>query len=149
MREVLSEIELDPATCLEAQANVKAQSFYTIQTDSLSKDWKAKSVFLNPPYGKTGGKSNAGIWAKKLIEEFENGNIEEAILLVNASTSEGWFQPLYDYPICFTNHRIKYISGTGEKKSPTKGNAFVYLGKRKLTFAKTFDKIGKTVEEIK
>ena len=41
---------------------------------------------------------------------------------------EEWVQPLYEYPICFSNHRISFHKQKATKDSPLKGNAFVYFG---------------------
>jgi hypothetical protein len=132
-------IELDPASCDLANKVVQAKRFYTIDDDGLTRPWNAATVFLNPPYGKLKGKSQAGVWLQKLISEYKSGNVREAILLVNASTSESWFQSLYDYPICFTNHRIPFWSQDGKGKAPTKGNVFTYFGKNVDRFASVFE----------
>jgi hypothetical protein len=143
-REVLGGIELDPASCAEAQETVKAARYYTLnydrtgesseqgafQADGLLRPWVARSVFLNPPYGTRDGKSNQALWSAKVIAAYSNaaflddvspgpakeraltpavvGAIRSAILLVNASTSELWFKPLWRFPICFTDHRIRF-----------------------------------------
>lgn len=60
-----------------------------------------------------GGKSNQDIWATRLIEQYQIGNVTEAILLVNANTGDRWFQKLWAYPICFVDHRIHFIPGLG------------------------------------
>jgi hypothetical protein len=95
---------------------------------------------LNPPYGwcypdgrrkEKGGLSAQGHWAKRLIEQYQAGTVTEAILLVNASTGEQWFQALWAFPICFVNRRIRFILGAGAdpRKQPTKSNVFVYFAR--------------------
>ena len=42
-------IDLDPASCELAQKTVKAEKYYTIDDDGLSKEWSGY-VFLNPPF---------------------------------------------------------------------------------------------------
>jgi hypothetical protein len=139
IREVFqSRIELDPASCQIANKVVGAERYYSITEDGLAQPWNAASVFVNPPYGKLKGKSVAGMWLKKLISEYTVGNVKEAIMLIYANTSEKWFQPALGYPICFTNHRVKFY-GPQEGKAPTKGNAFVYFGKSPARFASVFE----------
>jgi len=131
-------IDLDPASCERANEVVLANRYYTIEDDALKRPWHAKTVFLNPPYGTDGGKSSAGVWSQRLISEYECGNVGEAILLVFASTSEKWFQPLFQYPICFSNHRIRFHGLQGGGNQPPKGNAFVYFGTDVARFARVF-----------
>jgi ParB family chromosome partitioning protein len=137
VRQVLGgRIELDPASCARANETVRAERYYSIEDDGLAQRWNAATVFLNPPYGKLKGKSQAGIWAHRLIAEYTAGNVREAILLVNASTSERWFRPLFNFPICFSNRRIPFDGVDGKGCSPTKGSAIVYFGDNLSRFAK-------------
>jgi hypothetical protein len=62
-REVLGEIDLDPASCKLAQKTVKATTFFDKKTDGLVQEWRGR-VFLNPPYGALTGK-----FVKKLIDD--------------------------------------------------------------------------------
>lgn len=146
-REVMGWIDLDPASCWAANAIVDADVILTPEQDGLTYTWCGR-VWLNPPYGLTGRVSNQSLWSKKLINGFRAGTVTQAVLLVNAETSAGWFQELWDYPICFTNHRIRFISGeTGEpQSSPTHGNAFVYFGEQRQKFARVFREFGFVVK---
>jgi hypothetical protein len=140
VREVFyGRIELDPASSLLSNEVVRAERIYTIDDDGLSQPWLTSTMFLNPPYGRLNGKSQAGVWSQRLITEYKAGNVREAVLLVNASTSESWFQPLLDFPICFTNHRIRFCGPDGNSNSPTKGNAFIYFGNNTARFAAIFE----------
>ena len=49
VREVLDNIDLDPASCELAQNIVKAKEYYTEQSDGLNHEWYG-NVYLNPPY---------------------------------------------------------------------------------------------------
>jgi hypothetical protein len=131
-------IELDPASCEEANSVVRAERYYTIEDNGLLRPWNSSTMYLNPPYGRVAGKSQAGVWSQRLISEYTSGNVQKAVLLVNASTSESWFQPLFDYPICFSNHRIRFNGQDREGSSPTKGSAFVYFGDDTARFAAVF-----------
>ena len=75
--------------------------------------------------------------------------IHEAIALLNGhSTDTNWFQPLWDYTLCFTDHRIKFVPHDETKKtSSTHGSVFVYLGKNELRFAEVFRQFGRIVRE--
>jgi hypothetical protein len=140
-REVMGNIDLDPASSFTANKNVKASRFYDEDMDGLRQEWCGK-IWLNPPYG---GLSAA--FTVKLLEEYSGGNIVEAILLVNAnSTDTQWFQPLWEHTLCFTNHRINFISPGGPKSGgSTHGSAFIYLGEKKEHFAEVFSQFGAVV----
>ena len=157
-REVMGGIDLDPASCAAANAIIGAPTFYDRATDGLSRRWYGR-IWLNPPYGKTGGygsngdwnpragESNAKVWTEKLLDEWYSRRVSQAVLLVNAVPGQKWFRPLFDFPICFTDHRIRFIDGrTGAiQEQPTHSNAFVYLGTRPEQFAKLFGVFGTIV----
>jgi transposase-like protein len=142
VRELMGGIDLDPASCEEANRTVQATCYYSEEDDGLAYDWWADEeqeiparVFLNPPYGLgEEGKSNQEIWSHRLMGQYEMGFVKEAVLLVNANTEAKWFQPLYKYLICLTNHRIRFYKTSSESSQPTQGNALVYFGKQKRQF---------------
>lgn len=140
-RRVLGGIDLDPASCEQANATVQAARFFSAEDDGLSRPWSGR-VFLNPPYGVIGGRSSAGIWAQRLIDEYDFGDVTAAILLVNAATGDRWFAPLWRFPICFPRRRVRFISPDGEQAQPTHSNAIVYLGGEHDSFAIEFAAIG-------
>ncbi len=146
-REVMGAIDLDPASCELANRTVKAAQFYTIDDNGLSQIWSGR-VWLNPPYGRDGNDSNQALWSARLIKEFCDGDVSEAVLLVNSVTDCQWFQPLWDFPICFTDHRIRFYNSDGEGNSPTHGNAFVYFGSQADRFAEIFSQFGAIVKRV-
>ena len=138
---VLERIDLDPASSTAANAIIKAKKFYTADDDSLNKPWEGR-IWLNPPYGRL-----AGDFARKLLSEYQEGNTKAAIILINAHcTDTDWFQGLWDYLLCFTDHRIDFDSAGREKlTSSTHGSVFVYLGRRNSAFIKEFAAFGAVV----
>lgn len=151
VRQVLGQIDLDPASCDVANETIKATTFFKQEDDGLNKQWTGQ-VFMNPPYGfgknpKGKQASNQQLWTQKLINEYESGNIKEAICLVNSATDTNWFDKLWKYPICFLDHRIKFVPGFGNTKKfgPTHGNVFVYFGKNIENFRREFRQYGTIV----
>lgn len=147
-RELMGGIDLDPAS--NAYANekvVQAATYYDIQANGLDKEWAGR-VWLNPPYGREEGGSNQEAWSRRLIEQFEAGITKEAVLLVNANTEAKWFQPLYNYLICFTNHRIRFYNTEGTPSQPTQGNAFIYFGNQQERFTELFSQFGVVIRRI-
>lgn len=142
--EVMNGIHLDPASNEEASKIIQSGMYFDKEDNGLSRQWFG-NVWLNPPYGKTSNKSNAGIWANYLIEQYQKGNVKQAILLVNASMDTEWFEPLWNYDICLTHQRIKFWQPSGAKNQPTKGNCFVYFGSNLLKFYEVFNSIGEII----
>lgn len=129
-RAVMGGIDLDPASSAEANKTVGATSYFNADDDGLHRPWWGRA-WLNPPYGKRGGKSSQALWSDRLSVQYEQaqGGITQAVLLVNAATACKWFQPLWQHPVCLTDHRIRFIAPDGvTKNQPTHGNAFVYFG---------------------
>lgn len=141
-RSVMGGIELDPASCKEAnEMVVKADRFFSEQDDGLSKSWKAGSLFLNPPYGKTLPR-----FASKFLNEWEAGVIDQAIVLVNNTTETAAFEL---FSRCSTvraetRGRIQFVSVDGRcnENRNTRGQVFFYCGRRWKRFARIFKEAG-------
>lgn len=149
-RAVMGGIDLDPASCEQANQIIQAGHYFTEDDNGLIRDWTTDGqparVWLNPPYGRINGKSGQELFSKKMIAEYRAGHITAGIMLVNAATDCKWFSPLWSFPICFTDHRIKFISPTnGKAKQPTHGSAFIYFGPDPALFAATFRRFGMIV----
>lgn len=144
-RSVMGSIDLDPASCELANQVVQAERYYDVSVHGLLQSWYGR-VWLNPPYGREkDNQSSQEVWTCKLIAEYEAGHVAQAILLVNASTSTGWFQRLWSYPICFTDHKIRFYNERVAASQPTHGNAFVYFGQQEARFIEVFTKFGVVV----
>jgi len=137
-RSVLGAFDLDPASCELANIRVNAKTYYEV--DGLKERWFGR-VWLNPPYGK-----GLKLWVDKLVDEYESWAVPEAILLTNANTEASWFQPLWKYTKCFTDHRIRFIDQQGvQQSSPTRGNVFTYFGAHQDRFSEAFRQFGAIV----
>lgn len=140
-RAVLGTIDLDPASCEEANQIVKATRYFDVGTDGLRHDWNG-TVWLNPPYGDL-----PGPFITKLMEELGRG-VSAAIVLVNAHcTDTFWFRPLFDGQLCFTDHRINFY-GNEERSGSTHGSVFVYFGDQNQLFFDRFKEFGPVVERV-
>lgn len=142
-REVMGGIDLDPASCEEANKNVGAEKYYSLEDDGLDEvnSWAGR-VFLNPPYGRQGPE-----FIGRLLRELDR-EVKEAILLVNASaTATLWFRPLFQGVLCFINHRIDFDSPDGRGGACTFGSVFVYFGPNEERFAEVFGRFGAVVKK--
>jgi ParB family chromosome partitioning protein len=137
---VMGGIDLDPASCAEANKTVRAELFYGEEDDGLLQPWSGR-VFLNPPYGKLGS-----AFAERLYE-FLGSGVNEAIMLVNSrATDADWFQPCFSGVLCFTDHRIDFDSPDEKPTSSTHGSVFVYFGPNEERFAEVFAQFGNVVK---
>lgn len=137
-REVMGGIDLDPASCAQANETVRAQTFYTKDDDGLSKAWAGR-VWLNPPYSR----DLMPAFVEKLRESFIDGDVQQAILVSHNNTDTGWFHALAGVAsaICFPKKRIRFYRDA-EVAAPTNGQAFFYLGDDPQTFISTFSGVG-------
>lgn len=158
VRNFLGSIELDPTSSQAAQKVVQADRFWNKEDDCLSQDtWDADTVFMNPPYSRAAG--TAGPYCEKMIEQWDDGHIEEGIILLNVGTANRWWQQLWRFPICFVSPRIKYLDeDLNKQSSPRYDNAFVFLPRsgdpssgynyRVAEFADAFDEWGTTMVPV-
>lgn len=127
-RRVMAGIDLDPATSQLAQGNVQAKKFFTKDNDGLTKQWKGK-VWMNPPYAQP----LIGQFIEKLVFHVRQGDVTQAIVLVNNGTETQWAQTLLSEAaaVCFPASRIKFIDANGNPSgAPLQGQMFVYLGSK-------------------
>ena len=139
-REVLGEIDIDPASSTEAQKRVKAKRYHTMRDDGLTKDWSG-NVWMNPPY--TDGLVDR--FVDKLCGHYEASDVKSAIVLVNNCTETKWFQRAAKIAvaICFPAGRIRFIDRHGKPSgAPLQGQALLYLGKKPSAFGKAFGDFG-------
>jgi hypothetical protein len=153
-REVMGSIDLDPASCEQANRTVKATNYYTEKDDGLKQNWHG-NVWCNPPYGHInsvkGGTKNGytPLFTQKLLHEYRVGNVTQAILLVlgNACFMK-WFYPLWEFPLCFHDGRIYFNLPDGSKSDFGFGNTFIYIGPHEDRFIKHFSLFGRIVKAI-
>lgn len=138
-REVLNEIDLDPASSHVANRAVKAKQFFSQETNGLDREWAGK-IWLNPPYAQPA----IAQFAEKMVSEWKSGRVEAAIVLTHNYTDTAWFQGLARAAtaICFTRGRVRFVSPEGDLAAPTQGQAFFYFGPDIDIFADVFGEVG-------
>lgn len=154
--QVMQGIDLDPASCPEANLVIRATRYFTREQDGLKQPWVASSVWLNPPYSSTQGTlgregSRQGLakpFIFKLIDEYKQGNVEQAILLVTSDTDASWFVPLWDYPICFADHKVMFHRPGRSNEGQFFGTSFIYFGKNEQKFVDTFSQFGPVTKRV-
>lgn len=146
-REVMGGIELDPASCHEANRTVRAARIYTAEQDGMRQPWRARTLWLNCPYGKDGNDSQQGRWNARLIDAHRRGDVEQACSLFNAATSARWFAPAWEFPLCFLDARVHFVppAGAAPANQPTHSSVVAYLGPHVDRFASIFGAFGHVV----
>lgn len=141
--EFLGGVDLDPSSTEQANKIIKAKKFYTKNEDALSKRWRARTCYLNPPFGSVGSKSVQNTFLKKLIDHYNKGDIMEGLALIKASVGYRWFKKCYSLPVCFLYKRLRFRTPSGAKTSMNPhGSCLVYLGPNTAAFSEKFSKKG-------
>ena len=104
-RNVLGEIELDPASCAKANERVRANRYYTADDDGAKLDWRGR-VWCNPPFSRTHIRN----FTAQFVREYRNGNMAAGILLCNSQTDTVWYQKLLVecHAVCFHQGEIRF-----------------------------------------
>lgn len=139
-REVLLEIDLDPASSPLANQTVRATEFYTKDDNGLVRPWYGR-VWLNPPYAQP----LIQHFIERMVEHVASGDVAEAIVLVNNATDTRWFQLLAKHAaaVCFPRGRIRYLDKTGQPAlTPLQGQALLYCGINRDVFERVFSRFG-------
>jgi hypothetical protein len=140
VRKALGRIDLDPATSELAQTVVRAKTYFTLADNGLTKEWRANSLLLNPPYNDR----MMNKFVDKLLAEIANGHVKQAILICHPKTDTRWWHRAAANCscICFAK-RIKFWSpDKPNAMSPTVGTAFLYYGKHTERFINAFKPYG-------
>ncbi|NCC53385.1 MAG: hypothetical protein EOM20_19535 [Spartobacteria bacterium] len=140
VRRVLGEIDLDPATCEIANETVGAKSYFTESDNGLIRRWHGR-VFCNPPYSRDLVKR----FIKKILSEWDAGNVEEMVILLNNITGTRGGAALMSacQGVCFVTGRIAFYGpGLDGKSKGDQDSMIVYFGTRPALFFEVFCEIG-------
>ena len=138
-RDAMGSIDTDPASNDIANKIVKAEKYYTIETNGLAHDWTG-NVWMNPPYSS----DLISKFVEKLKEQRVNYN--QAIILVNNATETQWFYEIVKIAsaVCFPKSRVKFYMPDGKTGAPLQGQAVLYVGNNPEKFISAFGGIGWT-----
>ena len=140
-RAVMGGIDLDPASNFVANKLIQAETFYDAESDGLTQPWAGR-VWMNPPYAQP--------WIQrfcaKLIDEYANGDVTQACVLVNNATETDWGTALLRTAtaLCFPETRVRFWHPDRKKSAPLQGQAVYYLGTNIDEFVEHFAPFGPT-----
>ncbi len=130
--ELMGAIDLDPCGSSKAIPDVPAKLIFIEEENGLTRAWGPKRrIFLHPPTTRSAPK-----WVNKMCDEYEAGDISEAIAFLKAAVSSPWWGRLAPYPACFIQSRVE------QKHRSNLAHAVVYLGHNLNGFGEAFAEIG-------
>jgi hypothetical protein len=138
-RAAMGSIDLDPASCREANRVVQATTFYGERENGLLRPWRG-AVWLNPPFGIWDE------WTPKLLAELDSGRVEQLCALVSSrATTQKRFHPAVRRAAAiFIACGRKPFWGPKATSSPDEGHCVFYFGERVTEFANAFRSLGTT-----
>ena len=139
-RIVMGAIDCDPASSELANKTVMATTFFTAETDGLKQQW-GRRCWMNPPYAQP----LIAQFSSAMVEKYEGGEVEQALVLVNNATDTQWCQGLMcaASAVCFVQGRIKFIDTEGNASgAPLQGQIILYLGNDWELFRDVFLRFG-------
>ena len=140
-RELMGGVDLDPASCAEANTAVRARRYFTQEDDGLSKRWKGR-VWLNPPGGIDDNRdSKPKVRWRHLVGEYVAGRASCALFLgfsievLQTTQIDAGDLPIpLDFPFCVPSRRLAFLTVKNGSlvvgKSPTHANVIVWLPPR-------------------
>lgn len=142
-RRVMGGIDLDPASCRQANNIVRATRYYTRRDDGLAQPWRGR-VWLNPPYD-----TLAPRFFKKFCAEYEAGNVPTACLLLGTHhLTTRWFQEAKEFSalVCLPAGRLKFTGRLNKGNPPMHGSAILGVGVDPHAFRQTFNVFGTVLD---
>lgn len=145
-RNTMGSIDLDPASCADAQETVRARCWITKEQDALRVGWpevapfNQVNVWLNPPGDKSGSLPKAffGRLAHYTLASFVKQFCYLAFNISHLKTCQKANKSIMES--CWLGVFEKRIEFTGTQ--PTKDNAMLYYGPKGERFAELFKPYG-------
>jgi ParB family chromosome partitioning protein len=140
-RRVFGGIDLDPASCAEANAVVKAARYYTRKDDGLKQPWRGR-VWMNPSFGRF-----APLFAAKLATHYLEGAVPAAVAILAApSITTRWADALMSLNpvLCTPPERFVFRSlHQMVTQTPARGTVVLGLGVDREAFTSEFGQLGR------
>lgn len=153
-RDVMGSIDLDPASCQEANRVIQATHFYSIEDNGLIRPWFG-NLWMNPPFSR----KKIVAFTDKLLLSLQEADVAQAIVLTNSATDTDWYQRLLHAccALCHPKGRLKFWGPNPQTYGPRLPQTVFYFTplsdtptyaelqeymKRRLTFLRRFRVFG-------
>lgn len=136
-RQAMGGIDLDPASCAEANRGVQATRFFGAKENGLVHDWWGR-VWINPPFG-----SWREEWTPKLIHEWESERVEQICALASTRTitAQGFHPIVRKADALWIGYgRLRFWGPKAGE--PDEGHVVFYFGARGEEFRDAFEASG-------
>ena len=135
-REVMGDIDLDPATSEMAQSHVEAKRYFTIEDDGLKQEWAGR-VWMNPPFTV----NLAGAFINKLLV---SSRVTESICLLCLSPDSAPLCRMFAEAelFCWPAKRFKFWRPQANKWQSPAHTLLFYRGPNGDKFREVFGKLG-------
>jgi phage N-6-adenine-methyltransferase len=119
--------------------NHKADSYFTMEDNCLTRNWRFKTGWMNPPYSrelKSDPLSGTIKYVQKaFLEVYATKNCETMVLLVPNATENKYY---HDYIFCgkfilFLKGRVSFIVNGKPRSGNTKGSVLAFFSRRDIT----------------
>lgn len=140
------EIELDPASSINANSVVQATKFFTWENNGLTQNWKSKNIYLYPPrdillkheqpkdirlFQKSNGfkKSSQRVWLELAYQKWLRKEFNQGIIFItSAEVALITTQRLnFDFPMCILKERPKLRRDTKELDKIKNSKVFGFI----------------------
>jgi ParB family transcriptional regulator, chromosome partitioning protein len=130
-------IDLDPASCAEANAVVQARHYFTIADNGLAQPWRGR-VWLNPPY------SDPLPWLQALVRHAQGGQVDAALALLPCAGSPRWARLAWAQAagVCLLSQRVQFWPRRRDDESNDRDSAVFYFGPDAARFRRAFEPLG-------
>ena len=142
-REILGDILLDPCSCKKAQELIQARTYWTVDDDGLSQEWRGfNKIWINWPY------SDPRPWVHKIADWWESGAVARGgalMALARLDPSTVWYRELWPYvdAMCLLKNRVTHYNGDGECGTQTNFcSVLIYIGTNTQKFLEVTSPLG-------
>lgn len=125
---------LDP--CAD-DTNHKCDLYFTKEDNGLAQDWRAHTVFMNPPYGRV-----IGDWIRKAYEESQKGATVVALIPSRTDTTYWHEYVMKAAEIRFVRGRLKF--GDGRNSAPFPSAVVVFKPGKNAPKVSSMDALNQT-----
>ena len=131
-------IDIDPASCEEANRTVGADRYFTVEEDGLGQEWRGR-VWLNPPFGYRDTRE----FVSKLLKSYDEGWVTQACCLVMQTPDSRSTARLHSrFPHCMPPLQVWFNRPGAERGRLRDPVMIYYLGPNTEAFAEHFSPIG-------